>query len=333
MSRRPRSVWRGRLYSVAKAAVSLGLLAWLLHKAGLQSLGSTISHASWKWLVVGFCFGLLATSVQAGQWQALLRALEMPRSWARCLRLVFVGNTFNTVLPTSIGGDVVRAAMVAEQPSERVRAFTTVVLQRLCNFPGMIVILCLGLLLTLGYPQADRIRPVALLGAVVGITALAVCATPLLGWLARRPLLQRIKIGKLFQQLHEFRRQRRQLLLASLRGTVFWSLSVLNWWSFMHAVGIDVALPFAAVVTTTVSAITMLPVSINGYGVREGSFTAFLTAAGLATTSAAVTASLILAAQSLLWGLIGLPFLLAASRSRKAVSVSALELTPTHMAR
>jgi uncharacterized protein (TIRG00374 family) len=316
---RPRAgLWRGRLVSLAKVAVSVGLLAWLLHKAGLQSLGKTAAHADWHWLLAALGFGFLATFVQSRQWQALLRAMNLHRSWLRCLRLVYVGMTFNTVLPTSIGGDVVRATMAANEPSERVRGLTSVVLQRLCNFPGMVLIMAVGVLLTLHERFASHVRPVALLGVVCGVAALVVCATPVLGWLAERRLLQRVKVDKLFRELHNFRGEGRQLLLASGRGAVFWACSVLNWYCFMRAVGIQLSLPLAAVITTTISAITMLPVSVNGYGVREGSFVAFLALPGLATQPAAVAASLCLAGQTLVWAIIGVPFVLSRPRSTVA---------------
>lgn len=306
------------MFALAKALVSFGLLAWLLHKAGLGPLATVALHAHWQWLAVGVLLGFLSTCVQTSQWRALLRTLKLRRRWPRCLRLVFVGNTFNTVLPSSIGGDIMRAAMMAEHPSERVRALASVLLQRLCNFPGMILIMCVGVILTFGAPVADRIRPLALAGAVVGVVGLAICTTPLLGWLAQRRLLQRIRVARVLGELHDFRGERRQLLLASLRGTLFWGLSVLNQWCLMHAVGIDISLTYAAAVTTTVNAITMLPISINGYGVRESGFVTFLTVPGLATSSVALAASLCITAQSILWGLIGIPCLLIGSRNRIA---------------
>jgi hypothetical protein len=208
--------------------------------------------------------------------------------------------------------------MIADRPAERTTTLTTVVLQRLCNFPGMIVIMAVGVAATIANPVADRIRPLALLGITAGIVGLGISLTPLLGWLSRRDVLKKIRLANLFQQLHEFRGRRRELILASLRGTSFWGLSVLNQWSFMHAVGINVDLAYAAVVTTTVNAITLLPISVNGYGLREGGFVAFLTVRGLATYPAAFAASLCLAAQSLLWGLVGVPFYLVRNRHRTA---------------
>src|SRR5712691_5655955 len=107
--------WRSAL----KIAVSVGLLAWLLHRAGLASMAATVRMANWRWLGAGLGLGLAGALAQALQWRALLAANGLRRSWYRCQRLVFVGYVFNTVLPSSIGGDVVRAAAAADSHEER----------------------------------------------------------------------------------------------------------------------------------------------------------------------------------------------------------------------
>jgi hypothetical protein len=93
--------------------------------------------------------------------------------------------------------------------------------------------------------------------------------------------------------------------MASVRGTTFWSLQVLSQVCFMQAVGIAPNIGYAAVVVTTVNLATLLPISINGYGVRESGYTAFLAVPGLATNAQALAASFLLAGQTLLWGVIG----------------------------
>jgi uncharacterized membrane protein YbhN (UPF0104 family) len=87
---------------------------------------------------------------------------------------------------------------------------------------------------------------------------------------------------------------------------MFWTLSVFNQWCLMHAVGIGASIPLAATVVTTVNVLTLLPISINGYGVREGAFAAFLASGGLATLGQALSVSLMLVSQTILWGVVGI---------------------------
>ncbi|HEX3605547.1 MAG TPA: lysylphosphatidylglycerol synthase transmembrane domain-containing protein [Candidatus Dormibacteraeota bacterium] len=324
---------RGKLKTAAKLAVSVGLLGWVVHKAGLRSIADTLAHASVGWLALAIALGFAATCVQATQWHALLLAHGMRRTWWRCLRLVFVGNTFNSILPSSIGGDVARAMMVADTPAERVPAASSVVLQRLCNFPGMMVLMGLGVILTLGDSRASEIRLVAIAGVLLGAAGLALCMTPLLGRIASLPLLQRGRPGRivarLLAALDAFRGRRTELVLASVRGTAFWGLSVLNQWAFIHAVGASISLAYAAIIVTTINALTMLPISINGYGIRENGFSRWLAPLFGSGTAAAQTAArtgtavgFLLAAQSLLWAGIGVVFWLTDKRHAEAAAAA-----------
>jgi uncharacterized membrane protein YbhN (UPF0104 family) len=334
---------RGKLTTAAKLAVSAGLLGYVVHKAGLRNIADTLAHASLGWLAAAIALGFAATCVQATQWHALLEAHGMHRTWWRCLRLVFVGNTFNSILPSSIGGDVARAMMMAETPEERVPAASTVVLQRLCNFPGMMVLMGLGVVLTLGDPHASEIRLVAAGGLLAGGAGLALCMTPLLGHLAARPMLQRGRAGrvlsKLLGALDAFRGRRTELVLASVRGTGFWGLSVLNQWAFMHAVGLGISLAYAAIVVTTINALTMLPISVNGYGIRESGFSRWLAplfgsgpGATRLAASTGTAVGFLLAAQSLLWAGIGVVFWLTDRRHDEAAAAARAASAPAPVA-
>lgn len=300
---------RRRWLGAVRIGVSLSLLGWLLGRAGLAAIGHVLRQADGRWVAGGLALGVLSTTVQATQWHALLAAVGLPRRWRRCLRLVYVGYAFNTVLPSAVGGDVVRAVVVAEQPFERVPAAASVVLQRLYNFPGMIAVLVLGLVLTLGDPAAARTRPAAAVAAAVGLAIVVVAAGPLPGRLAGHSGWQRGRLTRavaaMLRTLDEVRLRRRIVAFASLRGASFWGLQALSQLCFMRAVGISPGLGYAAVVVTTVNLATLLPISINGYGVRESGYTAFLVAPHLATVAQALGASFLLAAQTLLWGMAG----------------------------
>jgi glycosyltransferase 2 family protein len=252
----------------------------------------------------------------------LLESVGLHRRWLRCLRVVFIGTTFNTVLPSSIGGDVVRAVMIAEAPEERIAAASAVVLQRLCNFPGMVALLIVSLMLTLGDSAATRVRPVGAAAAVAGTALILVCASPLLGSLARRHLLSLHRVGravsKLLTALDAFRGRRRELIGAWLRGSVFWIDVVINQYALMRAIGIHTSIPLAALVIITVTAVTFLPLSINGLGIREGGFATFLTVGGAATVTQGVAVGLLVSAQTLVLALIGLACIWTPGRGLRA---------------
>lgn len=309
MGRDRRRGWKRPLASALKIGVSCGLLFWVLHKTNLASVGHALASASPAWLALGLALGFAATMVQATQWQRLLLAVGLDRSITRSLRIVFVGNTFNTVLPSSIGGDAARAMYIAERPGERPQGVVAVVLQRLLNFPGMVLLIGLGLAFTITNHAAARARPEAAAGAVLGLAILGVALSPVLGRIGTSTSFSRLpgwkSLSASLRVLDGFRSQRADLAAAVGRGVVFWSLTVLNQWCFIRAMGIHLTPGYAALSVTLVNGLTMLPISINGFGAREGGFTALLGVPGLATTAQAVSVGLMVGAQSLLFGLIG----------------------------
>jgi uncharacterized protein (TIRG00374 family) len=322
---------RGRkiLDPVVKAAVSVGLLGLLLSRINLGPIAKSLFNIDWAWLMVALLLGLSSTLVQASQWQRLLLALGLERTIARSLRIIFVGNTFNTVLPSSIGGDAARAVYMADEPGERAPAAVAVVLQRLLNFPGMVLLMGLGLMLTITSSAAARTRPLALLAAVTGIVLLGVMLSPLLGRIANSGIVSWLPgwdvLAKGLRLLDGIRARRIELLAASGRGVLFWSLSVLNQWSYMQAAGLRPSLGYAAVVVTLVNGLTMFPISINGYGAREGGYTALLAGVGLATPAQAISVGLLVSAQGLLFGLVGLGCLLSLPGASPAKEVQRCE--------
>jgi uncharacterized membrane protein YbhN (UPF0104 family) len=174
--------------------------------------------------------------------------------------------------------------------------------------------MALGLAFTINSSAAARVRPVALAGSLLGLALLAVTLSPLIGRVAASTSLARLpgwkSVASSLRVLDGFRSHRTEVLAAIGRGVVFWSLTVLNQWAYIRAMGIHPTLEYAALAVTLVNLATMLPISINGFGAREGGFIALLAGVGLASTAQAASAGLLITAQSLLFGLIGVGCLL-----------------------
>lgn len=78
--------------------------------------------------------------LQYFRWFVLVRALDLPFTLAYSLRLGLIGTFYNTFLPGAIGGDFVKAYMIAKgQPSRRAAAVSTVIADRLLGLFGLIL--------------------------------------------------------------------------------------------------------------------------------------------------------------------------------------------------
>jgi uncharacterized membrane protein YbhN (UPF0104 family) len=305
--------------TIVRIAVTAGAFALIAHKIGFGAVVHALAAADPLSLALGYAIAVVTILLTVWQWNGLATANGVPRTYRRCLHLELGGDVFDAALPSSIGGDFVRATSLAETPEERVPAAASVVLRRLCNFPGMIVIAAIGLAATVSLGYADRIRPFSL-GVVAGGLALSVLAlSPAMGFIGRWGLLRRgpgRAVAKLLNTLHEFRGQRSHLVRATLRGLLFWAVVVASQSMFIRALGIHIPLPYSALVITTATGITMLPISLGGYGLREGAFAAFLAAGGHATAAQGAAVGVCITVQMLALGVIGIPFYLTIRKGR-----------------
>lgn len=318
---------RGRIFGFLRLGVTASALVYILHKSGLHRILSSLGNARSGLLALGFALGIVSALITALQWHGLLHANGLSRRYRRCLHLELAGRVFDAALPSSVGGDVVRAIYVADDPAQRVGGAASVVLRRLFNFPGLVVLMAIGLLASLGDPYLGRILPYALVALAGGALLGVVGVSPLFGRFAKLRVMQRgfgRSVGKLFDALHAFRGHHRQLVVASLRGVVFWAVVVVSQWAFMLAVGVRVPFAYAALVVTVTNAITLVPISIGGYGLRESAFATFLAVAHMATPAEGVAVGICLTAQTMGLGLIGVPFYLTIKQRRRRAEVTAV---------
>ncbi len=313
--------------TVVRVVVTAGAFALIARKVGLGAVFHALSHADPRLLAAGYGVAVISILITVSQWHGLANANGVRCSYWRCLHLELGGDVFDAALPSSIGGDVIRAASLSDAPEQRVPAAASVVLRRLCNFPGMVVLTAVCLVATVDVGYAGRVRPYALAVVAGGLALVASSLSPALGRLSRWGLLKRgpgVAVAKLLSTLHEFRGQRRDLFRATLRGLVFWMVVVASQSLFILAVGVHVSLAYSALVITTATAVTMVPISLGGYGLREGAFAAFLAAGGHATAAQGAAVGICITVQMLALGVFGIPFYLTVrSQRRRPVALAA----------
>lgn len=324
---------RSRIVSLAKLVVSALLLGFIVSKAGGHALAQTLLHARPGWLGVGLALTAGAVGASAAQWQVLLAASDMPRSFWRSLRLELACKAFDAALPSSIGGDVARTLLVAEAPEERLRAARITLLRRVTGVPGAVALIAVGLAFCWRHPYSGRILPYAVICVIGGIAGLVVVASPMMGVLSRWGPLQRTGasrvVARLLESLDQFRSERTALAMASLVELGFWLFVVASALAYMEAVGIHPPIAYAAVVVLVVNAVSMLPISLGGYGLREGTFSLFLAVGGIATAAQGAAVGLCITVQTLLLGVLGIPIYLFLGRRQVALREKQLIAEPT----
>jgi uncharacterized membrane protein YbhN (UPF0104 family) len=253
-----------------RIAVSAVLLGWIAWHTDWERIGQAFAALRVElWLAA--VAALLACQVaSARRWQVLGRELHFERPLLPLLGYYLIGMYFNLLLPTSVGGDVMRALYLDGGAGRKLASFAAVLLDRLNGLLVLIVMACVAVVFS---PEA---LPGWIVWSVWGIAAAAG-----LGMAA-------LPIGARLNLLPENRRQQIQTMVDALRApralveATFWSIlvqvgNVVLVWLIGLALGAEVPLAYYFVFVPMVSLLTLLPVSVNGMGVREGGVVLFLT--------------------------------------------------------
>ena len=163
---KPSGGWK-RHWAWAKWLVALGMMALVVwnHRAGVSKLSQ--QPLDWPSLLIAFCLCGGAIVLTFLRWYLLVWAQGFAFHVRDALRLGFIGYLFNFVGPGSVGGDVVKAALIAkEQPSRRTTAIATVLLDRILGLLALFVIGACA-----ACPQWETIREQSELKGVVWLLA------------------------------------------------------------------------------------------------------------------------------------------------------------------
>lgn len=284
--------WRGRLLLAAKIAVTVGVLALLLTQADWERLSDRLAHASPGLLALGFAAKAMTVLFAAERWRMIGRPVGVRLSPGLSLRLVIASLFFGQVLPGALGGDVVRGWLTwrSGQPPGAVAA--GLVLDRLAGLSGLVLLVLAGLphlLTVVPWPLAAAVLTMAL-AAAAGIAALA--QLDRVPWPARWRHPMAVRLLSLAGSLRGALTHRAALV--ALGHSVAVHLCTITA-TLVFAAALSVPIrPLDALVVMPLAIMAMaLPISLAGWGVREGSMVAGFALFGVATEDAQLVSLLI----------------------------------------
>lgn len=274
----------GYLLTVSvKLLISGGLLYWLLKDAEFSVIFETIRHAN-PWLLgLAFCMFFLGYFITAFRWQTLLRSQGHDAPLMPLVRSFMVALFFNNFLPSTIGGDVIRMYDSWKIMRKKSEAFAVIFIDR---FFGITALLCYALIaLLLMQRVADMVpvlRPVLIAAFLFAAVVIFVVFSKA-GYLAPKaeawqeghpnPVLR--LVGKLLRAFAVYSGKTTTLVKVFVLSLLLQLNVILHFTVIALALGIDVPLIAMFVIIPVATVVMMLPVSINGIGLREAVFVLF----------------------------------------------------------
>ncbi|MGH9226560.1 MAG: lysylphosphatidylglycerol synthase transmembrane domain-containing protein [Acidimicrobiales bacterium] len=293
-----------------RIAASAIMLALLLSRIHLSSLLPRDHGNALAWLVVGLAIWLGAAVLATLRWQRVLSALELRSDLPPLLSHSFAGMFVANFLPTTIGGDVLRITRLSQTNGQAPASFASVVLERLTGFLVLPLISLVALfthpdLLRLG--TASRLAILFSVGTlVILVVILVLAANPRLGKrLAGNENWLRFA-GAIHLGVDRIRRHPSAIAGVLLTAVAYQMALVVAAWTATQALGIDLGWAAVMAFLPVVAMAQVLPVSVNGLGLREGALVLLLQPLGV-PTGQAVALGLLLYGMNLAVSLLGAP--------------------------
>lgn len=282
----------GRWMLGAKLAVTLAVLGFLASSADWSGVLARIAGADPAWLAAGFLAKVLAVVCAGERWRDSLRAAGERVSHGLALRLMFTGLFFGQVLPGALGGDVVRGWLSYRGGLSSSAVVLALVMDRLLALVGCVALLFVGLphLVATAPPTIAWAGPLAALLLLAGLVAGIQADRIPLPAFAKRPPVRALQaqVARLRAALLSW-----AALSGLLHSVVVHVCTVVAVVAYARALALPVTVADAlAVVPMTIFA-AALPLSLNGWGVREGAFVAGFALYGLGAAEALVLSLMI----------------------------------------
>jgi uncharacterized membrane protein YbhN (UPF0104 family) len=294
------------LFSTIKILISLALLYLALRKVDLTELASRVNNlASLGWIVVAIAVTFLQIFVGVLRWRRISAECGAPLGLGQAMRFNLIGTFFNQTLPSSIGGDAVRLWLVARGGAGWRAATYSIFVDRAIGLIALAIIIVASLPWSynlIGDPHGRSALLFVDFAALAGGVGFLVLGTLPWPWLKRWWGTHHLHACAVIANRVIFSRKDGPAI--AVLSILVHVLAVVIAWCVVQSITAPVVFGQIFQLVPPVMLITMLPISIAGWGVREASMALAFGYAGLLPNEG-VNISLLYGAVTFLVGAFG----------------------------
>lgn len=271
------------------------LIVIVLYFADISEVFATLSDVRLDWLAVAVLCQLIGPIVISLRWQRLLAAQGVTPPWRYLFASSLMSTFFRQFLPSIVGGDVIRAHHAMKAGASTSVALMSLIVDRLS---GLIALLILAIIGAIMAPTVSENLPDLWIWiAAAGMALCLALSVVVFGMPTRWRLQERLskfpflsKVGALLAKfsnaLSLYRGKPMVLLYALFMSLILQFNIVVFLWTISMALNLNLSLAVFFVVVPIALMVMMLPISINGIGLREGVFIFLLGSWGVSPVSA-----------------------------------------------
>jgi glycosyltransferase 2 family protein len=284
---------KAKLWLYLRFGSSLLLISWLLHSIDFNQVWKPITHTGWIYLLVFFIVINIDRALMAYKWCILLKAKGTSFPFMDALRGYYFATFWGIFLPSTVGGDTVRVLRTAKQVESSKDIVSSVIMERVLGALTalMVAVVCLGVAFV-SLDVFDWRIEAGLFFLFLVFTGLVFASfhDRLLVWLDSKSAFERVglwgKLARVYGSYREYRNHHGALLRFMAWSALEQCVPSIGVYLTAHALGRDVSFLYCLILVPLIMTLTKLPLSLDGYGVREGLYVYLFALVGVANTDA-----------------------------------------------
>lgn len=283
-----------KIITILRITISIALLASLIIFADIDKIIASLKDFNLKWLPLVFMLITLSVIVSTFKWRILIKAQNISIGFTTLFGYYMSGLFFNNFLPSSIGGDGVRIYLAGKKTENVSSVASSVVVERVL---ATVTLAMLGIISAIFAQSPSKLAVMLLVVLfIVGIILTYILIT---GWM---PLFLKNRDGRIIKawisfstSAGELKHHPKELIICLIESMVFQIIVSLVIGAVMKGLNLK-SIPLADLflLTSASSVLAMVPIGLNGYGMREGAYIYLLQPFGY-TSSESLTVSVLFA--------------------------------------
>ncbi|HET7293757.1 MAG TPA: lysylphosphatidylglycerol synthase transmembrane domain-containing protein [Vicinamibacteria bacterium] len=282
------------LVLLIKIGVSLVLLGYLLHTTDMQALLVRVRQGDLLLLAFAVLLYVGMIVLSTWRWRTLMSAQGYDASLRDLSASYLVATFFNNFLPSNIGGDLIRVQDSSRLTgSRRTTSLAIVAVDRILGFAALYALAAAAFLLGGAAVRHLAGARVVLLGLSLLFAFLALLyfrEGTARALMARSGLVRipwaRERFEVVQEAVHEYRRNFRAVLQAFGASLMLQTLFIYYYFAIARSLRIPLPLTACFLMVPLCTLVQSIPVSLNGWGIRESVFVLYFAQVGLAKDSA-----------------------------------------------
>lgn len=287
-------VQRKSLIFLLKACISISLLTFLLLNIDWGTVLKNLRSANIFLLLIASLLNIIERFELTYKWNLLIRVRSIIVAFGRLFWINSIGSFLGLFLPSSLGTDVVRGYYLMKNNSEKSVSISSVFVDRVMGMFSLLLLGVISVFFTGNLISKYNIRLyVIILFLLTVVIFYLFQKDEAVNYLEK--ILKRVKHKKLIKnaiKLHtsilEYKKYPKTLLLSFFITLLVQVTRVLTYYIVALSFDINISIVYFFLFVPIIMIVIMLPISIGGLGVKEGTFVAFFTLIGMSMNDAVI---------------------------------------------